>query len=85
MGTYVVGGLVLFGIGFITYEIIEGMKEIKAGLTNAANAVQNTPTPFQTANTYTQSASVPEQVGIFAVQPLALTLAELAYNEFEGI
>lgn len=40
MGTYVIGGAVLFAIGFITYEIIEGVKEAKEALNNAQSQAQ---------------------------------------------
>lgn len=75
MTSYILGTAVLFTIGFITYEVYESVKKVK-------QAVEQTPTPFQTANDFSQSLTPTERIGLYAVQPLGLTLAELAYNEF---
>jgi len=38
MGSYVIGGAVLFAIGFVTYEIYEGIKSGFASAEDAINA-----------------------------------------------
>lgn len=51
MGTYVVGGAVLFAIGFITYEIYEGFKTANNELNTLANKVDDPIIIANTANT----------------------------------
>lgn len=78
MGTYVLGGAVLFAIGFITYEIFEGIKEVKTEAAEAKSEAQNYIPSQQTVNTS-------EDIGLaLAVNPVTLPFF-LAYETYEAL
>ena len=60
MGTYVIGGAVLFAIGFITYEIYEGFKTANNELSDIASKASD---PVIIANTASTAESLATPLG----------------------
>lgn len=76
MGTYVIGGAVLFAIGFITYEIYEGIKEVTTAASNTATKAQDyIPSP--------QTVTITEDAGLAALASNPVTLPFFLAYELE--
>ncbi len=78
---YVVGGAILFGIGFITYEIVEGFKqaasEIAHPVTSAYDSAQTAYAPY---------ATTVDDATLLALASNPVTLpAAVAYEIYEAI
>jgi hypothetical protein len=81
MGTYVLGTAALFAIGFITYELYEG---IQSGF---AAAKEELAAPIETYNAYepqVQSAGEDATIAALAGNPITAPIA-LGYAVYENL
>lgn len=80
MGTYIVGGVVLFAIGFISYEIYEAAMKVSAAAKTTEDALNDAK---KTYTAYAPSTSTTTEAFLLS-NPLTMPLAA-AYGIYEGI